>query len=83
MSPLWGVEHMLCLLFPPLNIHSSEWETPCLEAFGSGVLVLLTVTAPILQGKLMGEGWEVMQREFGRWVRVTTWETPRGPSRLH
>lgn len=24
-----------------------------------------------------------MQREFGRWVRVTTWETPRGPSRLH
>lgn len=45
--------------------------------------MLLTDTAPILQGKPMGEGWEVMQREFGRWVRVTTWETPRGPSRLH
>lgn len=40
-------------------------------------------TAPVLQGKPMGEGWEVMQRKFGRWVRVTTWETPRGPGRLH
>lgn len=57
-SPLWGVEHMFRLLFPPLNTHRFEWETPCVwVAFGrSGILVLLTDTAPALQGKLMGEG---------------------------